>query len=160
MSDYIHYVSNDAKIANLHNRSATIVVDARSSSVVGKAVVVVVDLLDSLLQNADHGVETTKAILVNGTARVRIRNRNYGIIDQETNLLGLVSGRAGHDLSGEVGCEGNELACDKGVGSLVAGGAEGRAVEQGGQVEGGKSVENNDLVGGISVDGLVQREIG
>lgn len=132
MSNYIHDMKNDAQIANLHDRSATIVVDTRSSSVVGKAVVVVVDLLNSLLQNADHGVETTKAILVNGTARVGIRNRNHSIIDQETNLLGLVPGRAGHDLSGEVGGEGNELACDKGVGSLVAGGAEGRAVEQGG----------------------------
>lgn len=153
-------MKNDAQIANLHNRSATVVVNTRSSSVVGKAVVVVVDLLNSLLQNTNHGVETTKTILVNGTARVRIRNRNYGIIDQETNLLGLISGRASHDLRSEVGGEGNELACDKGVGSLVAGGAEGRAVEQGGQIEGGKSVENDNLVGGISVDGLVQREIG
>lgn len=132
MSNYIHDMKNDARIANLHNRSATVVVNTRSSSVVGKAVVVVVDLLDSLLQDTDHGVETTKAILVNRTARVRIRNRNYGIIDQETNLLRLVPGRAGHDLSGEVSGEGNDLACDKGVGSLVAGGAEGRAVEQGG----------------------------
>lgn len=130
MSDYIHYVDNDARIANSHSRSATIIVNTRSSSVVGKAVVVVVDLLNSLLQDTDHDVETTKAILVNGTARVRIRNRNHGIIDQETNLLGLVPGRAGHDLSGEVSGEGNELACDKGVGSLVAGRAKGRAIEQ------------------------------
>lgn len=145
---------------NLRSRGTAVVVDTSSGGVVGEAVVVVVDLVGSLLQDTDHGVERTETILVNRAARVGVGNRDDSIVDEETNLLGDVSGRAGHDLSGEVGGEGNDLASNERVGALVAGSAESGTLEQGGEVEGSQGVENNDFVGGIGVDGLVQREVG
>lgn len=91
---------------------------------------------------------------------MRIRDGNDSIVDEEADLLGHVSRGAGHDLSGEVGGEGNELAGNEGVGAGVTSGAERRTAEQGSEVESSEGVKNNDLVGSIGIDGLVQREVG
>lgn len=90
---------------------------------------------------------------------MRVRDRNDSVVDEETNLLGDVSRRASHDLSGEVSSEGNDLASNERVGALVASGAKSGTLEQGGEVESGQGVENDDLVSSISVDGLVEREV-
>jgi hypothetical protein len=58
-----------------------------------------------------------------------------------------------------VGGEGNELAGDEGVGTGVASGAERGTVEQSCEVESSQGIKNDDLVGGIGIDGLVQREV-
>lgn len=121
---------------------------------------VVVDLVGTSLKNLDHGIEGAKTILVNGAASVRVRNWNNSVIDQEADLLGLVSGWAGHDLGGEVGSEGHELACNKAVSALIANSVVERwAIEQGSQVKCGQSIEDDDLVSGIGVNRLVQREV-
>jgi hypothetical protein len=160
-SDYRHllykiclYIMKD-----LGSRSTAVVVVTSGSGVVGVAVIIEVDLVDSLLQHVDHGVERTETILVNGAASVRVRDGNDSIVDQEADLLGHVSGGAGHDLSGEVSGEGNDLASDEGVGAGVTSGAERGPIEQGCEVESGEGIENNDFVSSISIDGLVQREV-
>jgi hypothetical protein len=71
---------------------------------------------------------------------------------------GLVCG-ALQDLGREMGGEGHDLACDEGVAALVALDAQGRAVEQSGQVERRQRVEDNDFVGGVGVDGVVERKL-
>lgn len=98
---------------NLGSRGTAVVVVTSSGGVVAEAVVVVVDLVCSLLQDTDHGVERTETILVDRAAGVRVGNRNDSIVDEETDLLGDVSGGAGHDLGGEVGSEGNEFASNE-----------------------------------------------
>ena len=83
------------------------------------------------------------------------------VVDNESDLLSNIASRAVQDLSGEVGSERNNLGSDERVSALVAGGVvQSRTVEESGQVERGQSVKNNDLVGGIGVDGLVEREVG
>jgi len=60
-----------------------------------------------------------------------------------------------------VGSERHDLGGDKGVSTFVAGGVVERwTVEEGSQVESGQGVKDNDLVGSIGVDGLVEREVG
>lgn len=59
--------------------------------------------------------------------------------------------------------ERHNLGGDKGVSAFIAdasGVVESRTVEKSSQVEGGKSVENNDLVGSVGVDALVEWEVG
>lgn len=141
------------------SRSTPIVVDTSSSSVVGKTIIVIVDLVRSLLQKLDHSIERTKTIFINRAARVRIRDGHNSVIDYEPNLLCLVPGWAGHDLSGKVGGEWNELACDKGIGALVSSGAERWTFEQGCQVESSEGIEDDNFMSGIGVDGLIEREI-
>lgn len=58
----------------------TIVIDTRRSCVVRKAIVVVVNLVDALLQHADHCVKGTKAIGIIGTSRMRARDWNDSIV--------------------------------------------------------------------------------
>jgi len=144
---------------NSRSRSTAIVVDTSSGGVVGVAVVVEVDLVDSLLQDIDHGVERTQTILVDGAASVRVRDGNDRVVDEEADLLGHVSGGASHDLSGEVGGKGNQLASNERVGTGVTGGAERGTAEQGGEVESSEGIEDNNLVGSIGIDGLVQGEV-
>jgi hypothetical protein len=59
-----------------------------------------------------------------------------------------------------VGSKGYKLADHEGVAMLVACGAKRRPIEQRRQVERGQCIEDDDFVGSISVDGLVQREVG
>jgi hypothetical protein len=73
-SDYLHllykiclYIMN-----SLGSRSTAVVVDTSRSSVIAVAIVVEVDLIDSLLQYVHNGVERTKTVLVNRAARVRV----------------------------------------------------------------------------------------
>lgn len=54
----------------LRSRSTAVVVNTSSGSVVGEAVVVEVNLVGSLLQDIDHGVEGTETVLVDRAARV------------------------------------------------------------------------------------------
>jgi hypothetical protein len=146
-------------IKKLGSRSTAVVVDSSSSGIVGVAVVVEVDFVDSFLQNVDHGVERTETIFVDRAASVGVRDGNDSIVDEEADLLGHVSGRASHDLSGEVGGEGNELAGNEGVGAGVASGAKRGTAEQGSEVESSEGIKNNNLVSSIGIDGLVQREV-
>jgi hypothetical protein len=72
---------------------------------------------------------------------------------------GLVGGTF-QDLGCEVGSKGYKLAGHEGVAMLVACGAKRRPIEQRRQVERSQCIEDDDFVGSISVDGLVQREVG
>lgn len=62
---------------------ATVVVDTGLGSVVGKAVVVEVDLVDTLLERADNGVEGAKSIRVDRAAGVRARDGDDGIVARD-----------------------------------------------------------------------------
>lgn len=58
--------------ALLHARSTAVVVHTRVSSVVAEAVVVEVNLSDTLLEVADHDGERAKSIRVNGASWVAL----------------------------------------------------------------------------------------
>ena len=142
-------------------RSTAVVVHTRFCGVVGKAVVLEVDLSSTLRQNADHGIERAESIGVLRAALVRVRNRDHSVVDEEANLLSRAARTASHDLSCEVGGERHDLASDEGVEAFIADGVvQSRTIEQSSKVEGGEGIKDNDLVGGISVDGLVEREVG
>jgi hypothetical protein len=138
----------------------TVVVNTSLGGVVGVAVVVEVNLVDTRLEGLNHGWERAKTVCVNGAAGVGIRDRDNGVVDDEADLLGDVAGRAVQDLGGEVRGERNLLGGDEGIGVLVLVQVERGTVEEGGQVERGEGVEDDDLVGGVGVDGLVEREVG
>lgn len=55
--------------------------------------------------------------------------------------------------------KGHEFAGNERVSLLVAGETQWRALEQCSQIERSESVENDDLMGRIGIDGLVQWEI-
>ena len=55
--------------------------------------------------------------------------------------------------------ERHKLAGDKAVATYVPACVERRSVEQRGQVEGCESIEHNDFVGGVGVNGLIEGEV-
>jgi len=59
-----------------------------------------------------------------------------------------------------MGCEWNELASNKCVALLVASRTQWRATEESCQVERHKSIQDNYFVCRISVDGIVEWEVG
>lgn len=72
---------------------------------------------------------------------MRVRDWDYGIVDQKSDLLGLFPGRAGHDLCNKVGGERHDLAGDEAVEMLIANGVvECWTFEEGGEVEGREGV--------------------
>ena len=73
-SDYLHLLYKICLYIkmNIGSRSAAVVVNTSGCGVVAVAIVVEVDLIDSLLQYVHNGVERTKTVLVNRAARVRV----------------------------------------------------------------------------------------
>jgi len=67
----------------LHGRSSSIVVHACDSGVVGKTVIVEVDLSRSLLQDGDDSIEWAETILVSWTTGVGAVEGNNGIVTAE-----------------------------------------------------------------------------
>jgi hypothetical protein len=62
------------------------------------------------------------------------------------------------DLGGQVHREGDDLGSpERGRSALVD--VERAGAEDGAEMEGGEGVENDDLVGHVGVDGLVEREV-
>lgn len=64
----------------LSTRSTTVVVDTRGSSVVGVAIIVEVNLLDTSLQDGDHSAERAKTVGVDGARGVRLVERDDGVV--------------------------------------------------------------------------------
>jgi len=117
-----------------------------------------------------------------------VRDGDNGVVDDEADLLGDVAGWAVHDLRGEVGGKRNLLGRPERILAKVHHGIEwlydrislmcisksagslGKSqrpksitywtVEKSSQVESGEGVENDDLMGGVGVDGLVEGEVG
>jgi hypothetical protein len=164
--------------ARLRPRSPSVVVLARYSSVVREAVVVKVDLSATLLQNANNVVERAETILVDWAAGVGLINWEYGVVARdccqlrvnqslsrvhvhdEADLLRGLHGRARKHLHSEVGCKRDSLTSHKCVLVSITSRTQRWALEQGSQVERGKCVEHNNLMRSISIDGLVEREVG
>lgn len=71
----------------------------------------------------------------------------------------MVSVRASHDLRGEVSSKRYKLASDEAILATVTSRAQRRTHLERGEVEGGESVQHNNLVRSISVDGVVEREV-
>jgi hypothetical protein len=79
-------------------------------------------------------------------------------LHEEPHLLGRSHSGALHHLSEEVGSERNDLrGLERRVGALLGG--QGSGGEEGREVERGESVEDDDFVGRVGVDGLVEREV-
>ena len=64
-----------------------IVIDACRSSVVIKAIVVEVNLVDTLLQHFDHSVEGTQTVGIIWAAGMRVRDGNNGVVATHVSML-------------------------------------------------------------------------
>ena len=60
-------------------------------SLIGKTVVVEIDLLDTLLPSSHHSIESAHSVSIPFTAFVRIVDRDNRIVDDESNLLGILT---------------------------------------------------------------------
>lgn len=66
------YPHNHVHSISIHPRCTTIVVKTGRSSVIGKAIIVEVNLSNTLLQHLDHGVERAETVGIVGAAGVGV----------------------------------------------------------------------------------------
>ena len=87
-------------------------------------------------------------------------HRHNGIIHDEPNLLRLIPRRALKHLRRKVRREGHNLGRNETVCALVTVEVQGGSGEDVGEVECDERVEEDDLVGCVCVDGVVEGEVG
>ncbi|RDW57363.1 hypothetical protein BP5796_12813 [Coleophoma crateriformis] len=153
-----------------------IVIYTRLRGIVRKAVVGEVNLI--------HAIDKDRYNRNHRASCIRFRNGNNGVITieigistcarsvatyregretesrTESHLLRGYLVRTLHDLDGEMGGKWHNLARYERVTLLIARGTEGGSFEESRQVEGGEDVQNDDLVRGVRVDGVVEGEVG
>jgi len=127
-------------------------------SLISKAIVVEIDLLDTLLPSSHHSVECAHSVSVPFTTFIRVVDRDDRIIDDEANLLGLLARRAFEDLDNEMSTKRNNPRSRK-LPLCPFLEAKWAASVKCCEVQSRQSVEHDYLVSGIGVDALIGRKV-
>lgn len=81
-------------------------------------------------------------------------------LHKEANLSGRLVSRTLQNLRGEMGCEWYQFAGYEAATVLITERTQWWSSEQRSQIERRQGVEDNNFMGGVGVDGIVQREVG